>query len=298
MFFSKTGGITAAADTLKKAAENSNTDPSWIIHHVLDANYIDFGPVGKLYLPHLQLFGLDISITRDVFMMWVAAAVLVITGILAARNYKNSLIPKGIVNVFEIIIEFVRDEIVKPAIGKGYESFMPYMLTLFFFVLFCNLFGLIPTPNLVVATGNVAVTAALAIISFIVIQYSGIKSHGFIKYFKSLVPGGMPAPILIIIVPLEILGLFTKPFALCIRLFANMVAGHIVIFSLLGLIFIMHTIYVAPVSVGFTLFIELLELLVALNSGVHFYYVDRFIHRNGKTQRSLIIFIIHITQKY
>ncbi len=264
MLFSESGRITAAADTLKKAAGHSNSDPSWIIHHVLDANYIDFGPAGKLYLPHIQLLGFDISITRDVFMMWIAAAVLIIAGILAARNYKKSLIPKGFVNVFEIIIEFVRDEIVKPSIGKGYEAFMPYMLTLFFFVLFCNLFGLIPTPNLVVATGNIAVTAALAVISFIVIQYSGIKSYGFFRYFKNLVPSGMPFPILIILVPLELLGLLTKPFALCIRLFANMIAGHIVIFSLLGLIFIMHTIYVAPVSVGFTLFIELLELLVAL----------------------------------
>ena len=251
-------------DTVKKAAENSNSDPSWIIHHVLDANYVDLGPLGKLYLPHLQLFGFDISITRDVFMMWIVAVLLVVMGIIVARKYKKSMIPKGLTNIFEIMIEFVRDEIVKPAIGKGYEVYMPYMLTLFFFVLLCNLFGLIPTPNLVVATGNIAVTAALAIISFIVIQFSGIKSYGFVKYLKNLVPGGMPSLILIILIPLEILSLFTKPFALCIRLFANMIAGHIVIFSLLGLIFIMHTIYVAPVSVGFTLFIELTELLVAL----------------------------------
>jgi F-type H+-transporting ATPase subunit a len=116
----------------------------------------------------------------------------------------------------------------------------------------------------VVPTGNIAVTAALAGMSFIAIQYAGIKSYGFINYFKGLVPPGMPGWIMVIIVPLEILGLFTKPFALCIRLFANMIAGHIVIFSLLGLIFIMHSIYVSPVAVGFTLFIEILELLVAL----------------------------------
>lgn len=253
---------TSVTDTLKKTV-NSNSDPSWIIHHVMDSNYVDFGPLGKLYLPHIQVFGLDVSITRDIFMLWVAAGVLIIIGILAARGYKKSFIPKGISNIFEILIEFVREEIVKPAIGKGYEGYMPYMLTLFFFVLLCNLFGLIPMPNLVVATGNVMVTAALALISFVVIQYSGIKSHGFIGYFKSLVPSGIPVWILPIMVILETLGLFTKPFALCVRLFANMIAGHIVIFSLIGLIFIMHTIYVAPVSVGFTLFIELLELLVA-----------------------------------
>ncbi len=263
MFIEKIANSVALADTTRKTVE-SNSDPSWIIRHVLDANHLNLGPLGNLYLPQIHLFGFDISITRDVFIIWVVSAILIILSILAARGYKKSIIPKGIANIFEIIVEFVRDEIVKPSIGKGYEPYMPYMLTLFFFVLFCNIFGLIPAPNLVVPTGNIAVTAALAGMSFIAIQYSGIKSYGIVKYFKNLVPSGMPSLILVIIVPLEILGLFTKPFALCIRLFANMIAGHIVIFSLLGLIFIMHTIYVSPVAVGFTLFIEILELLVAL----------------------------------
>ena len=253
----------AAADTLKKTAD-SNSDPSWIMHHVMDSNQISFGPLGNLYLPHLQIFGFNISITRDIFIMWFVSAVLVVLLLAAARGYKKSLVPKGISNFFEVIIDFVKNEIVKPAIGKGYEPYMPYMLTLFFFILFCNMFGLIPLPNLVVVTGNVAVTASLAIISFVVIQYTGMKQHGVMKYLKSLVPSGMPVMIIPIMAVIELIGLFTKPFALCIRLFANMVAGHIVIFSLLGLIFIMHTIYVAPVSVGFTLFIEMLEILVAL----------------------------------
>ncbi len=252
-----------SADTLKKAAESSS-DPSWIMHHVMDSNRISFGPLGSMQLPHLQLFGFNLSITRDIFIMWFVSAVLVILLLIAARGYKRSLVPKGISNFFEVIIDFVKNEIVKPAIGKGYEPYMPYMLTLFFFILFCNMFGLIPLPNLVVVTGNVAVTASLAIISFVVIQYTGMKQHGVMNYLKSLVPSGMPVMIIPIMAVIELIGLFTKPFALCIRLFANMVAGHIVIFSLLGLIFIMHTIYVAPVSVGFTLFIEMLEILVAL----------------------------------
>lgn len=255
--------VIAAADTLKKTAD-SNSDPSWIMHHVIDSDKLSFGPLGNLSLPHLQLLGFDISITRDIMIMWFVSAVLILLGILAAKGYRRSLIPKGISNFFEVIIDFVRNEIVRPAIGKGYEPYMPYMLTLFFFILFCNMFGLIPLPNLVVVTGNVAVTASLAIISFIVIQYTGMKQHGVMNYLKSLVPSGMPVMIIPIMAVIEIIGLFTKPFALCIRLFANMVAGHIVIFSLLGLIFIMHTIYVAPVSVGFTLFIEMLEILVAL----------------------------------
>ncbi len=243
---------------------SSGSDVGWIMHRVMDSNYINLEPLGKLYLPHIEVFGFDISITRDVFIIWVICAILVIVSILAARSYKKSIVPKGLANIFEIIVEFVRDEIVKPAIGKGYETYMPYMLTLFFFVLFCNVFGLIPVPNLVVPTGNLAVTATLAVISFLVIQYSGIKSHGFVNYFKGLAPPGLPLVFVIFVIFLEILGQFTKPFALCIRLFANMIAGHIVIYSMLGLIIIMQTIYVSPISVGFTLFIELLEILVAV----------------------------------
>ncbi len=220
--------------------------------------------MGKLHLPHFELFGIDLSITKDIFYVWVVALILLLLLIFISKGYKKSLIPKGLSNLFEIIVIFVRDEIVKPSIGKGYEAFMPYMLTLFFFILFINMFGLIPAPNLVVPTGNLAVTGSLAIISFVAIQLGGIKSNGFVGYLKNLVPAGMPGWILIIMIPLEILGLFTKPFALCIRLFANMIAGHIVIFSLLGLIFILQSIYVSPVAVGFTLFIELLEILIAL----------------------------------
>jgi F-type H+-transporting ATPase subunit a len=254
-------------DTLKTVADTANAGKEsgggWILHHVMDANYVDFGPLGKLYLPKIELFGIDLSITKDVFFLWVVAVILVILLFFISRGYKKSLIPKGITNLFEIMIIFVRDEVVRPAIGKGYEVFMPYMLSLFFFILFVNMFGLIPTPNLVVPTGNIGVTASLALISFIAIQVGGIRNLGFFHYLKSLVPKGMPGWIIIIMIPLEVLGLFTKPFALCIRLFANMIAGHIVIFSLLGLIFIMRSIYVSPVAVGFTLFIELLEILIA-----------------------------------
>jgi F-type H+-transporting ATPase subunit a len=260
MFFGTTGESNAVADTLKKAAQGSS-DPGWIMHHVMDANYVNFEPFGNLYLPHLQIFGIDLSITKYIFFMWIVAAVLLILCLVAARGYKKSLVPKGFSNFFEIIILFVRDEIVKPSIGNGYEAYLPYMLTLFFFILVSNLFGLIPFSTTI--TANVAVTGTLAVISFIVTQYSGMKNHGVLNYLKGLVPSGMPVVILPLMAVIELIGLFTKPFALCIRLFANMVAGHIVIFSLVGLIFIMHTIYVAPVSVGFVLFIEILELLVA-----------------------------------
>ncbi len=261
MFSSQTTNTKALADTLIKSGQN-NSDPSWIMHHVLDGKSISFEPFGTLHLPEIHLLGIDISITKHVFFIWIIAIMLIAMAIIAARSYKKSLVPKGFANLFEIIIIFVRDEIVAPSIGKGYQLFLPYMLTLFFFILLSNLLGLIPYTATV--TGNIAVTASLAAISFVATQFAGIKQHGTLKYFKNLVPSGMPGWILIIIIPLEVLGLFTKPFALCIRLFANMIAGHIVIFSLLGLIFIMHTFYVAPVSVGFALFIEMLEILVAV----------------------------------
>ncbi len=249
----------SAVDTLKTAG---GSDSGWILHHVMDSHTLDFEPFFSIQLPHFELFGIDISITKYIFFMWIVALILFVTLYIVSKKYKNSLIPRGISNVVEITVLFVRDEIVKPTIGKGYEKFLPYLLTVFFFILLSNIFGLIPYA--VTVTGNIAVTAALAVISFVAIQFGGIRSHGMFKYFKGLVPSGMPPWILIIIIPLEILGLFTKPFALCIRLFANMIAGHVVILSLLGLIFILQTALVAPVSIAFAIFIYLLELLVAL----------------------------------
>ncbi|MDP3441315.1 MAG: F0F1 ATP synthase subunit A, partial [Ignavibacteria bacterium] len=140
--------------------------------------------------------------------------------------------------------------------------FLPYLLTAFFFILTCNFLGLLPYGS--TATGNIAVTATLATLSFIVIQLGGIKHNGFFGYFKGLLPHGLPAWLIPIMLVVELLGLFTKPFALAIRLFANMTAGHIVILALLGLIFILNTYVVIPVSIAFALFIYLLEILVAL----------------------------------
>ncbi len=249
-------------ETVKQIAEKKQSGSGWILHHILDSNTLDFEPFGSIHLPHLELFGIDISITKHVVFIWVVAFLLVLAFLSVSKSYKKSLVPKGFTNLFEVIIVFVRDEIVKPTIGKGYEVFLPYLLTIFFFILTANLFGLLPYSATV--TSNIAVTAALASLSFIMTQFGGIKAHGFIGYFKGLVPPGMPKLILPLMVLVEILGLFTKPFALCIRLFANMIAGHVVILSLIGLIFILQTAWVAPVSIAFSIFIYLLELLVAL----------------------------------
>ena len=258
MFFSPDTLHTVVQDTVK----HSGSGGDWILHHVMDGNYLDFEPFGKIYLPHLQLLGLDISITRHVVFLWIVAALLILTFVAVSKSYKKSLIPHGFTNFIETIIVFVRDEIVKPTIGHGYEKFLPYLLTAFFFILYSNFLGLIPFTATV--TSNIAVTATLAGFTFLATQIGGMISHGPIGYFKGLIPPGMPVILLPLIVLVEIFGLFTKPFALCIRLFANMTAGHVVILSLIGLIFIMKTIYFAPVSIGFALFIYFLEMLVAL----------------------------------
>ena len=258
MFCSSDTTHAVVQDTVKQ----SDSGGDWILHHVMDGNYLDFEPFGKIYLPHLQLLGIDISITRHVVFLWIVALLLILTFVLVSKSYKKSLIPQGFTNFIETIIVFVRDEVVKPAIGHGYEKFLPYLLTAFFFIFYSNFLGLIPFTATV--TSNITVTATLAGFTFIATQIGGIIHHGPIGYFKGLIPPGMPVALLPLIVLVEIVGLFTKPFALCIRLFANMTAGHVVILSLIGLIFIMKTVYFAPISIGFALFIYLLELLVAL----------------------------------
>lgn len=248
------------ADSLSAVQTEKGTD--WILHHVMDGNYLDFSPFFKIYLPHFQLFGLDISITKQVFFMWLGAILLTVVMISVARSYKKSQVPKGFNNFWEIFVIFVRDEIAKPTIGKGYERFLPYLLTAFFFILFGNFLGLIPFSA--TFTSNIAVTATLATFSFFVIQLGGMKTNGPFGYFKGLIPHGVPVLLIPIMIIVEFLGLFTKPFALAIRLFANMTAGHIVIYALISLIFVMHNILWAGLAIPIALFIYLLEILVAL----------------------------------
>jgi F-type H+-transporting ATPase subunit a len=252
---------TAVADTLR-GAESKAQDTGWIMHHVLDARKLDFSPFGVINLPEIHLFGMDLSITKHIVFMWIAVFVLIAAFYVARKSYQKSLVPKGVTNLLEVLIIFVRDDIAKPTIGHGFEKFLPYLLTIFFFILTCNFLGLLPYGS--TATGNISVTATLATISFFVIQIGGIIKNGLFGYFKGLLPHGIPFWLIPIMFVVELLGLFTKPFALAIRLFANMTAGHIVILALLGLIFILKTYIVVPVSVSFALFIYLLEILVAL----------------------------------
>jgi F-type H+-transporting ATPase subunit a len=251
------------SDTANAVVETSKKqDTGWIMHHVLDARELDLSPFGVIHLPQIHLFGMDISLTKHVIFMWLAFLILVVTFIYMAKSYRKSLVPHGVTNLSEILIVFVRDEIAKPTIGKGFETFLPYLLTVFFFILTCNFLGLIPYGS--TATSNISVTATLAVISFFVIQIGGMMKNGAFGYFKGLIPHGIPTWLLPIMLVVELLGLFTKPFALAIRLFANMTAGHIVILALLGLIIILHTYVIVPISIPFALFIYLLEIFFSL----------------------------------
>jgi len=203
---------------------------------------------------------LDLSITKNVAMLFLNAGLMLIVFISVANSYKkrgSHKAPKGLQSFFEPIILFIKDEVVKPNIGKGYEKYLPYLLTLFFFILFGNILGLLPgAANL---TGNIAVTLVLAVFTFLITNFSGNKN-----YWKHIFwTPGVPLPLKIIIVPVEIIGIFTKPISLMIRLFVAITAGHIVILSLIGLTFIFHSYLVGVGSTLIVLFINLIELLVA-----------------------------------
>ena len=207
---------------------------------------------------------LDFSMTKSVVGLLFSCIIGVILFLSLSRSYKKTGIshPKGLQSFLEPIILFVRDDIAIANIGKHkYEKFMPYLLTVFFFILINNLMGLIPFPPPFGAnvTGNIAVTFVLAFFTFIITQFSGNKN-----YWKHIfATPGVPFWLLPVMVPVELIGIISKPFALMIRLFANITAGHIIVLSLICLIFIFKSVAVAPVSILFVIFMDCLELLVA-----------------------------------
>src|SRR5688572_28512419 len=234
-------------------------------HHFYDENHnlVEYNGYkldhGRIYLSSSHKAVLDLSITKNVAMLFINAALLLFIFIAVARGYEKNKgkAPSGLQSFFEPIIVFVRDEVVKPNIGHHYEKFLPYMLTLFFFILFGNLLGLLPgAGNL---TGNIAVTVTLATLTFIITNFNGNKSYwGHIFWTP-----GVPLPLRIIILPVEIVGIFTKPISLTIRLFVAITAGHIVLLSLICFAFIFKSVWVGAGSTVMVLFISLIELLVA-----------------------------------
>lgn len=215
------------------------------------------GQADEEYLP------IDFSITKTVVAMFSAALIGLILFLSLARSYKKTGIsyPKGIQGFLEPVVLFVRDDIAVPNLGHKANRYMPYLLTVFTFIIINNMMGLIPFPppfggNV---TGNIAVTFVLATCTFLITQFSGNKNH----WRHVFATPGVPFWLLPIMIPVEIIGLFSRPFALMIRLFANITAGHIIVLSLISLIFIFDSIGLAPVSMVFVIFMDFMELLVA-----------------------------------
>ncbi len=214
---------------------------------------------GHIYLADSGEAVLDLSITKNVAMLLINAAVMLLIFTSVARAYKRNQgkAPKGLQSFIEPIILFVRDEIVKPNIGGNYQRYFPYLLTLFFFILFGNLLGLVPgAANL---TGNIAVTLVLAVLTFIVTNLSGNRGYWSHIFWTP----GLPLVMRLIILPVELIGIFTKPISLMIRLFVAITAGHIVLLSLIALTFVFASIWVGFGSTLMVVFITLIEILVA-----------------------------------
>jgi F-type H+-transporting ATPase subunit a len=269
------------ADTLKHAALSSgDTIPAQAVHaaaehgekfefghllaHMQNSRVLEF-PGGHVNLPqfppvHIGGVTLDLSMSKHVFFLLLSALIVAVFAIYAANRNRKNIIPKGIGNLFEVFIVFIRDEVALPNMGPGGLKYLPFLLTLFFFILIMNLLGLIPYGA--TSTANISVTAALALVAFIMIQAAAIREQGVGHYLAHLT-GGVHWTIWPIMIPVEILGLFTKPFALCMRLFANMSGGHIVLLALIGLILLFRSVVVAPVSVIFSVGVMMLELFVA-----------------------------------
>jgi len=250
-----------------------------ILHHTADSHTVElpFG-FGEWHLPTDWIVaGIDLSPTKHVVFLAFAALLVFLTmwygGRQVVKRHREGKAPRGFGGAIEALVLFVRNDIAIANIGHGGAKFAPYILTLFFLILYSNLLGLLPWGA--TATGNLAVTAALALTAFVTIEVSGMIALGPKGYMKTIVmvpPGmtGIGAVVMaVIMTPVELIGKIVKPFALTLRLFANMTAGHFVILALLGLIFVFGTAHpivrygVAVGAVAFTLFMMCLELLVA-----------------------------------
>jgi F-type H+-transporting ATPase subunit a len=277
------GGGSAAQDA---GGESTPDLKGMLLHHLLDGNELEFKILGwgrtidltQFAIPpiHIGALAVDLSPTRHVVFLFLAAilclAVFLPIGMAMRGKYPNRA-PSGLANAMEAMIVYFRDEVVRRNIGHGADAYTGYILTLFFFILSMNMLGLVPFGS--TATGNFMVTGALALVTFVVVEVSGMRTLGFKGYMGTIFyapPGLSPvgqAIMLVILTPVEFLGKLTKPFALMIRLFANMMAGHTLVLSLLGLIFMFASVgaakhLIAVASVSMVLAIMLLEIFVAL----------------------------------
>jgi F-type H+-transporting ATPase subunit a len=283
----------AAAEAAHGAAEKFDAGEV-IIHHVANS------PIGEPLIHLPRILGIDFSVTKHVLMLWLVAATVFLVVSWMVRRYlkQDRLIPTGAMNGLEAMVEFVRDEIVQPNVGKKWVgTWAPLILTLFFFILGANAIGLIPVFDVIglvdhyvlhtgehsfvkqllhggtTATANFNVTAALATVTFGAIILAGSLAHGFVKHWVNLVPHGLAWPIYILLIPIEVMGMFVRPFALTMRLAANMTGGHIAILAILSFVFLFTEMFgtaIAGIGVGFAVsvplaaLISMLEIIVVL----------------------------------
>lgn len=294
-----------AAETAHQAAEAAAHATERVASEGFNAGEVIIEHVANTGVDHplIQLptvFGIDLSVTKHVFMLWfIAVVVFVIATTLVRRFLKSGRpVPTGFMNALEAVVLFVRDEIVQPNVGRKWvNTWTPLVLTFFIFILCANAIGLIPVFEVVAlldhyvlhtapgsflksvvhggttATANFNVTAALATVTFFAIIFAGTKAHGFVKHWKNLVPHGFAWPIYVLLIPIEVMGLFVRPFALTMRLAANMTGGHIAILAVLSLVFLFTEMFgtaLAGVGVGMAVSIPLavgisaLEIIVVL----------------------------------
>jgi F-type H+-transporting ATPase subunit a len=275
------------------AAEKFNPGET-IIEHVSNSGH------DHPLIPGPTVWGIDFSVTKHVFMLWLVAAIVFVAVTATVRRYlkQERPVPSGFMNALEAVVEFVRDSIVQPNVGRKWvHTWTPLILTFFFFILTANAIGLVPIFELIAvmdrlvlhtgpdsflnrlvhggttATSNFNVTAGLATVTFFAIIVAGSKAHGFVKHWKNIVPHGLNPLIYVLLVPIEIIGMFVRPFALTMRLAANMTGGHIAILSILSFVFLFTELFKhwsAGISVGLVVSIPLavgisaLEIIVVL----------------------------------
>lgn len=251
-----------AAETVEHAAEHSGDfDMAEVLtHHMVNSQELEL-PWGTVHLPTLDVFGYELPVTKHAVMMWVASLLVLITLVWIAQRAR--LVPGKAQSMLEIVVLFIRDEVAIKNMGEeDGRRWTPFLLTTFFFILFCNILGMVPFCSS--ATANISVTGAMAGLTLILIHGSGISRFGILGHLKNYLPPGLSGwlfPITVLLFVIELVGTLFKSFALCMRLFANMIAGHMIVLSFLGLIFVIGAVFV-PISVGLVLFIGFLELLV------------------------------------
>ena len=273
----------AAEQAPEAAAEGFNAGTT-IIEHVSNSSLEH--PL--IHLP--TIMGVDFSVTKHVLMLWIVASIIFVVVMVAVRSYlkQDRLVPSGFMNALEFAVDFIKESIVRPNVGdKWVGTWTPLLVTLFLFILGANLIGLIPifdvlallnhtvlhapedsfltqvTHGGVTATGNFNVTAALATISFFSIIIAGTKAHGFVKHWKNMVPHGLPLPVTLFLIPIEIMGMFVRPFALTMRLAANMTGGHIAILAILSFVFIFTQQFGPAAGMGVGVFSLVLAVLIS-----------------------------------